>query len=351
MKKSTHIIVITGSIPPDICGVGDYTYNLCNADHVDLQDITFQQFYWKDWSLRGGIQALNALAKANPDILIMQYPTQGYGWSLMPHVISAYFSIMKNSKFVAVLHECSRLTLKARAAAWIILLMSNYLIFTNYYEQNRLSFMLRVFRKKTGVVPIKSNIPFVHEIKFFSERFIDVIYFGHVRPQKGIEEFIEIVRTMRNGHGKQKVIWFVGQIPTEFGAYATEVVQELQSLNVEVVNDADNDRVSYLLNDSKFALLPFPDGLSERRGTALAALGNGAVLISYFGKHTTPELCEAAIDLSTANTNLSAFIDNLNEEFLAKKQLIGAEVARKNFPANWNSVRTAYLEFIKNADT
>ncbi len=91
-----RVLIIAGSYPPDKCGVGDYTFHLANAlaarQKVEVGVLTnagqVNAFYdnlvkvfrtvssWRNKSL---LEVRHVVSDFHPDVVHIQYPTQGYG--------------------------------------------------------------------------------------------------------------------------------------------------------------------------------------------------------------------------------------------------------------------------------
>lgn len=80
-------------------------------------------------------EKISVLNSYNTESIFLQYPTQGYGWSLLPQIICIYYSIFTNKKFVVILHEFSQRSLKAKLAT-LFLFFANEIIFTTDFERN-----------------------------------------------------------------------------------------------------------------------------------------------------------------------------------------------------------------------
>ncbi len=77
------VLLVTGSFPPNICGVGDYTFKL--IDNFKKNDsIDAHLFYQKNWSLSFIFNYLKLIRSSSAQIVHFQYPTEGYGYSLLP---------------------------------------------------------------------------------------------------------------------------------------------------------------------------------------------------------------------------------------------------------------------------
>lgn len=317
------IIIITGSYPPDICGVGDYTARIMQRD--------WTLYYRKDWGIGSFFRYIRDINKLGIKTINMQYPTQGYGWSIVPHLLCIYFSLFTRKRFSVTIHEQSQLSLKARWAQKLILLTANRVIFTNDFERSYAIKRFPFMRGRSTVIKIFSNISAVDHIRPISEREYEVVNFGHVRPNKGLEEFIEKTK------GRKACI--AGQVPEGFEEY----FEKIKSSGVEIkLNLSDRD-VSELLNNTKLVYLPFPDGVSQRRGSFLASAINGAVVYTTIGKFTTPQLNDAVLD--SAEISIDGVLNN--DELMNEKQRKGLEFMRTQMPKSWADVAEQYNEFLR----
>src|ERR1700730_15084523 len=106
-----RILLISGSLPPMKCGVGDYTANLAkalgrrkDASVAVLTDVAatptpsdfeFEVFpIARGWRM-GDIVPIGVTARRwGPDIIHIQYPTQGYGRRYLPWLLPSLFRLV-----------------------------------------------------------------------------------------------------------------------------------------------------------------------------------------------------------------------------------------------------------------
>jgi len=328
-------IIITGSYPPDICGMADAMPFLLNTKTGQNWDI----YYQKDWRFFTILKHIRQIKDTRAKYILMQFPTRGYGWSIVPHLLCVYFSWFTNRRFGVIVHEQSQLSLKAYLVELLILISANRIIFTTQYERNYAIKRIPFISKRSTIVKIVSNITASSKIRPVEERSINIIYFGQIMPQKGLEKFIIDVTSLTK-HYKAVI---AGQVPPMFAGYYKKIENLCIQTGIQLKINLNQTEVSELLNDAKVAYLPFPDGISERRGSVLASFINGAIVVTTFGKFTTKELEKATIDVSEQS------LQNIlcNNALLKTKQQAGLAYMCTQLPRGWEEIAKAYEDFIK----
>ncbi|QNM95043.1 glycosyltransferase family protein [Chitinimonas koreensis] len=260
--------LVTGAYPPDVCGVGDYSHALRQG--FDAAGWRAEVYCRKDWrlaSLPGHYRALRGSAA----VLNIQHPTAGYGGSAVPYLLCA---LPLKARKVVTLHEYTRKGRAGKLIAQLFFAFADRVVFTSEFERDAALRVAPWLRRKAAVIPIGSNIP-MHDPRPAET---DIAYFGLIRPGKGIEEFLAVLAAAQLPGGTR--IRLIGQVVDGFEAYADTVAAQLAALGGEMVPNRSPDEVAGLLSRTRVALLPFPDGISQRRGSALAAMGNGALVLS-----------------------------------------------------------------------
>lgn len=265
------IIIITGSYPPDPCGVGDYTQKIVEELKKDKK-INIEVLKIGKFNLKESYNTFKYLNKHKNTIKLLQYPTLGYGWNILPQILSLFFS--KN--MYINLHEFSQRKPKAKLATKIFFFSKAHIIFTTEDERIIALNSNKKLSTRSSVIRIASNIEFVREEK----KEIDLIYFGIIMPNKGLEDFIDVVKELRKQNKEDKVL-IIGRKQNETINYFEKILLLCKEYNIEIVVDSTNEKVAKLLASSKIAFLPFPDGVTFRRGSFLACLGNKVKVISY----------------------------------------------------------------------
>lgn len=314
------IALLTGSYPPDICGVADYTEQLylnlssCDIDVVVLNTKTL-----------GWLGIYNKLLTEKVDILHMQYPTIGYGWSLLPQI----FMLLYRGNKVITLHEFKeRHFLRRFFMRLFKYSFKTKFIFTNEFEANYFS-----PNEKHNIIPIGSNIP-KSESLTITRKNNSIVNFGLIRPDRGIEKFLEFASINPNYN-----FYLVGKVDERFSDYFKKINDLCLIYNVEVLLDLSSVDVSNFLSTIKYAYLPFPDGASDRRGSLIAAMLNGCVVITKIGSYTNNELKQCVISIDD-NLKLNNLLDKDFEYLVSLSKIYVTRF-------DWGNISREHIELYK----
>lgn len=309
------IVMITGSIPPDACGVGDYTVTLMNelrkqSKNVELVKLNF-------------IQLLKLLMPIKDRVIHVQYPTQGYGYSLLPLLLV----LIKNP--VITLHEYSQVHPLRKLIEAFMMLFSTKVIVTTEHEKSVVSKIFFNIKRKTEVVPVFSAFPPIQNDISFNKR-NGVIFFGLMRPNKGVEEFIELAKLLAENDNNLPIHVY-SAIPRGGIDYFDKMKKLSANLDINWCMNKDLDEVSKGMSAAKYAYLDFPDGVSARRSSFMAAISHGLLVFSKKGLMTPINLNKSFINVQTPNQvkdKINYFENNLEE---AKKVSEYAEMMSKDY--------------------
>lgn len=342
MKKSgLRILFITGSYPPDVCGVGDYAYCLLGSLRKLIDSLHYVDeimlFYKNDWSYDCLWKYFCEIKRYKPDVIYMQYPTEGYKYSLLPQLLML---VMFYKRRVVNLHEFKRKSAKGKLAVCLFYLFGCEFVYTNKEDR---SYAKKIFPwllgSKCSVIRIGSNIPFQKG----ANDIYDVVYFGQIRPRKGIEDYISIIEILRSREFTKKIA-FVGAVPMNYKAYALLIMDKLKHLRVEVFIDMNPEAVSQVLSSSRFCVLPFEDGISERRGSALAAMGNGCIVVGKKSVKNTPNtLPTNSVLYGVDNRDIANIVSCYSNEVTMYKRSVAQEHIRS---LSWDTLAALHLNFL-----
>ncbi|OZA05610.1 MAG: hypothetical protein B7X95_05765 [Methylophilaceae bacterium 17-44-8] len=208
------VLIVTGSYPPDKCGVGDYTYHLAEAISAkvnvevavltNLSKIesehgskvkTFRRMpSWKNISL---FEIKRVVSEFRPDVVHIQYPTQGYRGS-PPSLMPLYFRCL-GIPVVQTWHEY----FYQSGVKWHNLLGCNALIYVRPDFPKKIpSWVNKIISKtpqfyiaNTSTIPsIELSVSEKNKIKdFLSQGKPIVCFFGFAHANKGLEQLFDIV--------------------------------------------------------------------------------------------------------------------------------------------------------------
>jgi glycosyltransferase involved in cell wall biosynthesis len=118
-----------------------------------------------------------------------------------------------------------------------------------------------------------------------------VVYFGQIRPEKGLEEFIACRDVLATQFADAKFVIVGSRVP-KFTSYYQMIEVEAGKRGIDLRGEMQSDQVSDFLRTATVALLPFPTGASFRRGSLLAAAVCGVPIVTLRGAETPAELAD-----------------------------------------------------------
>lgn len=328
------LLIYTGSYPDDKCGVGDYVYNLNEeinrSSSVKVIKLSLLELVCTLFSNRKKIKLIN-----------IQYPSIGFATSkfsaFRPHIalIIAKLFCLKTS---ITLHEFSSLSKRAQ---WFLKVfkLADYIIFTTEYEK-KIGEKQLFASEKTRLIPIASNIP----ASLKKNKRFDLIHFGIISKGKGIEEFIWILAELYKRNLKFHSA-LIGYVPETDKSYANSIIAQCSKYNCELLLNKSAGEISAYLAESDMAILPYPDGISERRGTALAAMLNRALVFSFRGKFSAEfeNITVLGHDKYDLLNNILNYFNQAESFFQINDK--AHEYAEKR---NWQSIAQLYIGLMSN---
>jgi len=333
------LAMVTGAYPPDVCGVGDYTSRLMAAAPA-----SWQPFVERDWSPRAAPNILRRLLRLRPRDVVVQYPTQGYGWSLVPHLLVVAGWLTRRYRPVLALHEFTSLTGKAQLALALASHAAAQVIFTTAAERDRArAHRLFSSRVPTTVIGILSNIPFAPHPPAFGVRGIDVAYFGHIRPNKGLEAFLNVMTGLRAADPAVRIA-VIGEVPNGYEAFGDMVAERCRDIGATMTTGLDDAQAGAALADVRILYLPFPDGVSARRGSVLAGLGNGVIVATSIGDATPSALLPAIVTCAGTFEDVAVLRRTLrlSATQATSLQQAGGDYINTMLPRDWAQVAALY---------
>lgn len=332
------MILITGTYPPERCGVGDYSQHLMNTEIGK----TWTLFYRREWRWSKLRSYLVDLRKIGDRTINLQYPTMGYSTSLIPHILAICAVLLLGKRLYLTIHEYSMLGWKGKAAINLLFLFAKDVVFTTSFELD-CARKYNPWMRKGQVVKIRSNIP-ASISRPMNKRQWDVGYFGYIRPLKGLEEFVDVAEKLLQS-GKR--VYVMGQVQPEYEEFHRPLLQQLKEKGIAYLGNCTQEEVAQQLANTKIMYLPYPDGLSERRGSFLAAVVNGAAVVSREGAFTSQQQKDMFVLVKSmdAAKKIALWLDDL--QWLEDQQQNSLVYASGSVPSSWEQIADEYMRIMR----
>jgi glycosyltransferase involved in cell wall biosynthesis len=138
--------------------------------------------------------------------------------------------------------------------------------------------------EKTYWIPIGSNILVCPELNVEKTPSLPIVtYFGMIYPNKGVEMILDVLEAVMR-KGLRFTFKFIGGGIIYHSSYHTDFLSKLHKRRLVGVVDylglLPAEDVSRWLLASRFVFLPFDRGLSDRRGSFMAALAHGKPILT-----------------------------------------------------------------------
>ena len=309
--------MIVGSYPPESCGVGGYVARL----EAELQNRTVkvETLHEGPWTLAAFFARRRAIrkhaSKLRARILHFQYPSVGFGRSLAAPFLALALRLL-GFRIVTTIHEASQVHPLRRLALIPFFIASHAVVFTNSHELNYTARFIPGLRGKATVIPVGSTIQTGGGSKVQPAN--EVLYFGLIRPEKGIEKFIEVAKlaALQKSLVKFRI---VGARDPRFQSYY-EGLRSDGADSVAWTLDGPETAVAETLSRAHYAYFPFPDGASDRRTSLMAALVNRVAVLTTEGRFTADEMSRRLQPLAIEHTADEA-LARIESEMFNENQL------------------------------
>lgn len=325
---SPSICILVGGDPTVHCGVRDYALRL--ADALLDMSISAEVTAPPSWKTADFLPFARNLRKRGLDVLHLQYPSVGQRASLWPHLVGR----MKLAhSFVVTLHEYSALPTVQRLSTRLFRWTAEQMIFTSDLEMS----LYGSVPIPRSVVPIASNVP---PAPAQVEKNRDILYFGQIRPNKGLEDFLGLAYLSRQ-IASPFAFRVLGSVSRRRAGYY-EALRKSAPPEVDWRIDLSFEEIARMLAQAFAAYLPFPDGATLQRGSLLAALTNGLPTLTRVGMRTPSELRSKVIEVETPEQALRSLIHLQNSPRELHELSSAARAFAKRFA--WQSIAQQHVE-------
>lgn len=302
-----RVCMVTGTLPPAKCGVGDYTDKLCSnlakkkieVYAVTTQDLGFNNSLYniipqiKKWNLTNYFKILKVIKTTNPDIVHIQYPTIMYKKNLCINLLPIGLKMM-GFKVITTLHEYSDCSMKAKLRMQPNLYFSDALIIVDSIYKNDIIKNKLLKNKLIKYINIGSNITKSNlsqndkmelRKKILGEDSNKSIigYFGFIHKKKGLESILYSLNNLKKEGVLNSKFLIIGDLDKN-NKYHLSILELINKLNliddVSVTGYLPEHEVANYLSITDFIVLPFEDGLSPKNGSFLASIQEGKAIIT-----------------------------------------------------------------------
>lgn len=359
-----NLAIISGSLPPMRCGVGDYAYNLSLAistkgARVYVYTLAGQgpgpRRPFPGWGLAAVARRfpgfLRELAADGVGWVNIQYPSIGYGYRLGPQLLVFLLRFFSPVKVVSTLHEFKRARFLRKASLIPFILFSHKLVFTARTEleavRRWLPIRLLGGPPEAAVIPVGSNIPAIIPGAVEKRRWF-IVFFGLFYPGRQAELVAEACGRISGAH-KDAVFGIIGDIhPKHQGYYRSlrgHFEKSVPAGRLEWHIGESPEAIAKILSAASVALLPYPDGASFRRTTLMAAMMSGVPVVSTRGPDTPAAFKDGENVLFAGDAAALAekTLLLLSDGALAAGIASGGLRLSRDF--SWERIAAGYLEF------
>jgi len=273
-KTKIKIVFLVSWVSNVLCGVCDYTKRL--SDSIRKYDTETDIEFLDTWSL-AHVRALAKKYKNDKNVIFhLEYPTLGMGNSIAPGLLP--IMLFPHPVFVT-LHEFSIFNIMRKFLFILHAMFAKRIIFTNEWERQQFLNHFPLAGDKTTIIPIGENISVKPAANIGPPAKDRIVYFGQISAGKGIGLYLETIKQLRKANVPFDAA-IIGSIVEEDSEIARNVRQAAKDDGIELCLNYSADDVSVELQKSTIALLAFPDGITEKRGSALACIKHGNIIIS-----------------------------------------------------------------------
>jgi glycosyltransferase involved in cell wall biosynthesis len=239
--------------------------------------------------------------------------------------------VCPKSRLFTTFHEFHVFNLLRRLAFLSQAIVGSNLIFTNENERRYFQRFFATYRGTASVISIGNNIP--DGVQQQKQRRDRMIYFGQIYEYKGIDDFIDTVRLLRAQNNNLPCA-IIGALGNGNTAIAKLILKMAGTLDIELKFNLSTEAVADELNTSNIALLPFPDGISDKRGSALACLEHGLTVISKHSNKTPSWLAQTTYSMTQPADAVSTINALLNGSYPAcpAPEVLSAELVKRKWP-------------------
>jgi len=161
-----------------------------------------------------------------------------------------------------------------------------------------------------------------------------------ISPEKGVEEFLRTAKQLSS----EVSISLIGNFSPLFEDYYKNIVTECANFGISVFVGETPESVAKLLKRTKVTFLPFPDGISEKRGSALAAMLNESLVVSYEPINKIEIFDQICVMCKKSDNTYKVVVNVIGAINDYKKIIFDAKSFAKN--RSWRAIAKSYMEIL-----
>jgi glycosyltransferase involved in cell wall biosynthesis len=334
--QNLRLVTLCGSIKPLFSGTDDFHENLVEVlrrKQVDARPVDLKQ-----WGLAQVPELLRQVAAERPDAILLQYPTDAFSAALGPHAFSV---LQRLAPLVVTMHEFAAANPIRRASVGLLLARSAAVIATAETELRSLVAWFPWLKARSCVIPIGANFP---GREWRPSEPPIVAYFGQIRPEKGLEEFIACRDVLATRFPGVKFVVAGSRVP-KFASYYQTIEAEARNRGIDLLGEMASDKVPDFLRTATVALLPYPSGASFRRGSLLAAAACGVPIVTLRGSETPPEITGLLEPVSSRDELVAQAVACLSDR--AKREAAHDRSRQLAALVSWDRIGDRYIEVLR----
>jgi len=302
--KGVRLASLCGSIKPHFSGTEDYHTALLEA--LGGRGLEVEVIDRASWTLSGLPGLFRRVRRARPDAILVQYPTDAFARTLSIH---AFALLQRSAPLVVTLHEFVAAHWLRRLSLGVLLARATTVVTTAADEASQLCAWYPWLRPRVRIIPVGATTP---QRTWRPAKRRKVVYFGQIRPEKGLEEFMAVQERMAAA-GSDASFAIIGSYVPLFASYYNQIAGLAHERNIEIMTGLSPDAVADRLSEATLALLPYPDGASMRRSSLLAAAMSGVPIVTRTGSATPPELA-ALLEPAAGTAKMAALVASYLED-------------------------------------
>lgn len=353
-----RVLLVTGSFPPNECGVGDYCEQLAIAlgncgeltvgvltgrvvgrlppENISLLEID------TDWGFSQIPKIIQEIRNWNPDIVHFQYPCQGFKGrapSLIPLICRLIgLTVVQTWHEAYKWSEWQIFVLQLLGADGLVFVRPNYSnLLPSLYR-----WLLRIYPKayinNAAAMFVRQSDPDLQKLQ--RENYLGVykrliVFFGFVYPSKGIESLLEIANPVTDR------LIIAGGIKDE--VYMQSLIKLATLLcwspkQIYFTGFLPKDEACKLLSVADAVVLPFINGGGEWNTSLHSALAHGTLVITT--------------SLNPSGDNLqrnlyTAPLLAIQEMKFALDRLAGRRIPPPMHDNSWNVIADNHVDFYR----